>query len=278
MVLAMGLVFVLLLGEIDLSAGFTAGTGAAILGVTLTEHGWAWPLSVLAALRHRRGHRLRDRAAGGAAGHPVVRRLAGLLPRPAGRDAVDHRRGRDDPDPQRGDPRDHEQEHAGRRSAGCSRSIVIGGFAAATFWAIRTPQAGRAADAGDVGVGGEGRRARGGRARSRCTCSTRSASARTRRSSSRACRGWCRWSTALVVVLTFLLMRTGFGRHVYAVGGNAEAARRAGIDVANIKTVVLHPLLDAGGRRGHPARRRVTTPSRRPPAARRRCCTRSARR
>src|SRR4051794_35010445 len=50
MVLAMGLVFVLLLGEIDLSAGFTAGTGAAILGVTLTEHGWAWPLSVLAAL------------------------------------------------------------------------------------------------------------------------------------------------------------------------------------------------------------------------------------
>src|SRR3954454_8239234 len=50
MVLAMGLVFVLLLGEIDLSAGFTAGTGAAILGVTLTEHNWAWPLSVLAAL------------------------------------------------------------------------------------------------------------------------------------------------------------------------------------------------------------------------------------
>ena len=67
MVLAMGLVFVLLLGEIDLSAGFTAGTGAAILGVTLTEHGWAWPLSVLAALADRRGHRLHDRAAGGAA-------------------------------------------------------------------------------------------------------------------------------------------------------------------------------------------------------------------
>src|SRR4051812_33898882 len=50
MVLAMGLVFVLLLGEIDLSAGFTAGMGAAILGVTLTNHGWNWVLSVLAAL------------------------------------------------------------------------------------------------------------------------------------------------------------------------------------------------------------------------------------
>src|ERR1043165_7678467 len=50
MLLAMGLVFVLLLGEIDLSAGFTAGMGAAILGVTMTTHGWNWILSVLAAL------------------------------------------------------------------------------------------------------------------------------------------------------------------------------------------------------------------------------------
>src|SRR3954447_14706997 len=49
-VLAMGLVFVLLLGEIDLSAGFAAGMGAAILAVTLTKHDWAWPLAVLAAL------------------------------------------------------------------------------------------------------------------------------------------------------------------------------------------------------------------------------------
>jgi D-xylose transport system permease protein len=39
----------------------------------------------------------------------------------------------------------------------------------------------------------------------------------------------------LIVVLTFLLTRTAWGRHVYAVGGNAEAARRAGINVASIK-------------------------------------------
>src|SRR5215210_6825964 len=50
MVLAMGLVFVLLLGEIDLSAGFAAGMGAAVLAVTLTNHGWAWQLSVLFAI------------------------------------------------------------------------------------------------------------------------------------------------------------------------------------------------------------------------------------
>lgn len=39
----------------------------------------------------------------------------------------------------------------------------------------------------------------------------------------------------LLVVLTFLLTRTPWGRHVYAVGGNAEAARRAGINVARVK-------------------------------------------
>lgn len=49
-VLAMGLVFVLLLGEIDLSAGFAAGTCAAVLAVTLTKWGWAWPLALAAAL------------------------------------------------------------------------------------------------------------------------------------------------------------------------------------------------------------------------------------
>jgi D-xylose transport system permease protein len=49
-VLAMGLVFVLLLGEIDLSAGFAAGTCAAILAVALNNWGLAWPIALLAAL------------------------------------------------------------------------------------------------------------------------------------------------------------------------------------------------------------------------------------
>jgi D-xylose transport system permease protein len=35
---------------------------------------------------------------------------------------------------------------------------------------------------------------------------------------------------------TFLLSRTRFGRYVYAIGGNAEAARRAGINVPMIRT------------------------------------------
>jgi D-xylose transport system permease protein len=49
-VIAMGLVFVLLLGEIDLSVGFAAGTSAAVLGVTVTLHNWPWYLAVLASI------------------------------------------------------------------------------------------------------------------------------------------------------------------------------------------------------------------------------------
>jgi D-xylose transport system permease protein len=43
----------------------------------------------------------------------------------------------------------------------------------------------------------------------------------------------------LLVIGTFVLDRTRFGRHVYAVGGNREAARRAGIDVVKIRAAVF---------------------------------------
>jgi len=49
-VIAMGLVFVLLLGEIDLSAGYTSGVCAAVLAVLLTWHGQPWFVAVPAAL------------------------------------------------------------------------------------------------------------------------------------------------------------------------------------------------------------------------------------
>jgi D-xylose transport system permease protein len=39
----------------------------------------------------------------------------------------------------------------------------------------------------------------------------------------------------LFVLWTYVLNRTKFGRHIYAVGGNAEAARRAGINVDNVR-------------------------------------------
>jgi D-xylose transport system permease protein len=44
---------------------------------------------------------------------------------------------------------------------------------------------------------------------------------------------------ALLVFWTFVASRMRFGRHVYAVGGNAEAARRAGINVDRIRILVF---------------------------------------
>ncbi|MFP5218887.1 MAG: sugar ABC transporter permease [Actinomycetes bacterium] len=49
-VIAMGLVFVLLLGEIDLSAGFTAGTGGAVMAILLTRQERPWWLAVVAGV------------------------------------------------------------------------------------------------------------------------------------------------------------------------------------------------------------------------------------
>jgi D-xylose transport system permease protein len=43
----------------------------------------------------------------------------------------------------------------------------------------------------------------------------------------------------LFVILTFVLTRTRYGRHVYAVGGNTEAARRAGINVDRVRISVF---------------------------------------
>ncbi len=42
-----------------------------------------------------------------------------------------------------------------------------------------------------------------------------------------------------IVVFDFITKRTQFGRYVFAVGGNAEAARRAGINVERIRIVVF---------------------------------------
>ncbi|HEX6548789.1 MAG TPA: ABC transporter permease [Candidatus Dormibacteraeota bacterium] len=44
---------------------------------------------------------------------------------------------------------------------------------------------------------------------------------------------------AVLGVWTILLERTRYGRYVYAIGGNAEAARRAGINVSTVKTLAF---------------------------------------
>jgi D-xylose transport system permease protein len=233
-VLAMGLVFVLLLGEIDLSAGFTAGMGAAILGVTLTQHNWAWPLAVLAAL-----------ATGVAIGFTIAVLVARLgIPSFVvslafflglqGAMLLIIGEG--------GTIRIANTQVLAVMNKNMPVAlgwllavIVIGGFAAATFWAIRTRQrAGLPTPALSLWAAKVA-----GLAIVVLVGVWFLNQERQRPAAPIVIQG-VPWVVplvvALVVGLTFLLMRTGFGRHVYAVGGNAEAARRAGINVANIKT------------------------------------------
>lgn len=44
---------------------------------------------------------------------------------------------------------------------------------------------------------------------------------------------------SIIVIFNTITKRTRFGRHIYAVGGNAEAARRASINVDNIRIAVF---------------------------------------
>ena len=153
----MGLVFVLLLGEIDLSAGFTAGTAAAVLAVAMASWGMAWPVALVARPAHRHRHRPAHRRPRRPARHPVLRRHAGDVPGPAGRHAPDHRRGRHHPAAQRRAAGHHEQEHAavGRLAAVGGRHPRVRVLGLAQH--RRPPQGGPQGDR-DLGLGGQGRR------------------------------------------------------------------------------------------------------------------------
>ena len=82
---------------------------------------------------------------------------------------------------------------------------------------------------------------------------------------------------ALLALWSFVVSRTRFGRYVYAVGGNAEASRRAGINVDRIKILVfvICSSMAAIGGVVLASRSPRRTPAR---AAARSCSTRSPRR
>ncbi len=232
-VIAMGLVFVLLLGEIDLSAGFTGGTSAAVMGVFLTNHDVDWRLSILICLAT-------GAVIGTCIGLLVARLgipsfvvtlaaflgLQGLMLLIIGE----------------GGTISFAEPHIlaimnknlpvwlgwvmclgglaifaavtlrnslTRRAAGLSSDPVA-------LWAVKTGALALVLIAATWYLSGE---------RSRNTAI----------SSIRGVPIVVAVLVFLLVVLNFLLQRTAWGRHVYAVGGNAEAARRAGINVAGVR-------------------------------------------
>ena len=247
-VIAMGLVFVLLLGEIDLSAGFTAGTSAAIVGLVVTRHDNPWWLGVLAGL-----------ATGAFIGFCIgtlVARLGipsfvvtlaaflglqGVLLKLIGeggtiaiRDDVLLALNNDDMPVWLG---------------WLVFAAIVAGYGFIAFRRATTRKAdGLHADAlAVVGakvallallVGG---------------ATAYLSTERSRNPAVTSIKGVPIIVAVLLVLLvglTFVLSRTAFGRHVYAVGGNAEAARRAGINVPRIRLlcfVISSTLAAIGG-------------------------------
>lgn len=249
-VLAMGLVFVLLLGEIDLSAGFTAGTAAAVLAVALSSWGLAWPIALVLGL-------LTGTAIGVIIGLLVARlgipsfvvtlamflALQGVMLLIISEGGTIRLRS----DVLLAIMNKNMPIWAGW----VLWAIVVAGYALVSWRAI------------------SGRRRAGLKATSTSVWLAKSLSLAVmfgvlvfllnqERQIVRPGKTSCPvdgeaplgcipviqgvpWAVLVVLVLlvflTFVLGRTAFGRHIYAVGGNAEAARRAGI---NVKMIMIY--------------------------------------
>jgi D-xylose transport system permease protein len=231
--IAMGLVFVLLLGEIDLSAGWTAGVSAAVLAVLITEHGVAWYLAVAAAI-------FTGMVIGFSIGWLVsvlcipsfVVTLAAFLALQGVMLAVI---GTGGTIPMRDETilsimNDNMSPLAGW----VMWAIVVLGYALVVLLRIRSrraaglPQEPLVLPLLRVGVlalllGVT------------VFLLNQERSVNPALQSLKGVPNIVPLTIVFVVVLTFLLSRTSFGRHVYAVGGNTEAARRAGINVSRVK-------------------------------------------
>lgn len=231
-VLAMGLIFVLLLGEIDLSAGFAAGTAAAILAVALNSWGLAWPLALLAAL-------LTGSIIGLVIGLLVARlgipsfvvTLAMFL---ALQGAMLLIIGEGGTIPIRSEAILVVMNGNMPVWAGWLLAVVIvAGFALTTLLAIRRRRkAGLPAEAMSVWA------VKVIALALLIFVATYLLNQERQLATAKVVIQGVPWVVVVIFVLlvglTFILQRTGFGRHVYAVGGNREAARRAGIDVKGL--------------------------------------------
>lgn len=234
-VIAMGLVFVLLLGEIDLAAGFTAGTCGAVMGVMIKSHGWPWWAAVIAAL-------VTGVIIGGLMGLLVSRlgipsfvvTLAFFLSLQGVMLAIIGEGGTVTIQDKR-----LLAIMNNNLAVWLGWTLYVLGVAAYGWFTYSRHRRAQATGVGSSSLSVWAVKLFGvavvlGAATYYLSIE------RSNNPSIASIKGIPEvvvLLVVLVVVLSFLLGRTPFGRHVYAVGGNAEAARRAGIGVANIKLI-----------------------------------------
>ena len=231
-VLAMGLVFVLLLGEIDLSAGVAGGASATIIALVMLDYDWPWWVATLAGI------------AVGATIGVIIGSLVAFLGIPSfvvtlafflGLQAVPLKLIGSGGSLRFNDPvlRGLSIKNVPITAGWIAAILIVAAFAALSLWRYRSlSQKGlvhsplglviaRIVVLGVVVLG-----------------LTALLSANRAPNPNFTISG-IPWVAPVVVALllfwTFVLTRTRYGRHLYAVGGNAEAARRAGINVRRLK-------------------------------------------
>ncbi len=235
-VLAMGLVLVLLLGEIDLSAGVAGGMSASVMAILLNDQQWPWPAAVLAAV-------VTGLVTGTAIGLAVARlgipsfvvTLAFFL----GLQGVTLRLiGEGGTIPVRSDVIVGIANSNLPVTAGWVLAVVVAAlYAAVELNRLRTKMRARLQHPplalvlmrvfGLAVI---------------LLAATYVLNSNRARVSTITLAGIpyvVPIVAVLLVIWTLVLGRTTYGRHVYAVGGNAEAARRAGIDVRRIRVSVF---------------------------------------
>jgi D-xylose transport system permease protein len=235
MVIAMGLVFVLLLGEIDLSAGFAAGTCAAVLGVTLTKHGWPVPMALLACLLTGVAIGLLIGVLVAWLGIPsfvvtlamflALQGLALLIIGEGGTIPI-----RDD------FVLGLQNKNLPPVAGWLLALVVVGGYGLVTGMRLRTRRS-AGLGAAPMSVWAAKLVALAVVAGTATFLLNQERSRRPELTSIKGVPYIVPLILVLLIGLTFVLTRTAFGRHVYAVGGNAEAARRAGIDVKRVMLI-----------------------------------------
>jgi D-xylose transport system permease protein len=225
--ISIGVVFVLLLGEIDLSVGAVSGLAAAIMAVLNVQHGWSPYLAIAAAVLAGTAIGLFQGSVFSRFGVPsFVVTLAGLL---AWQGALLQVLG------STGSINITDPKITGLANTFYSDAVgwvfavvVIAGYAGIVLAGYRsrvghglkgeslTPLAVRIALVGLITI-----------------------VAVVVLNSDRGVPLALLILLAFVVGLEYVAKRTRFGRHVYAVGGNAEAARRAGIGVNRTRVAVF---------------------------------------
>jgi D-xylose transport system permease protein len=225
--ISVGIVYVLLLGEIDLSVGAVSGLAAAAMAVLNVKHGWSPYTAIAAGILVGTIIGLVQGFFFTQFGIPsFVVTLAGLL---TWQGALLEVLGGT------GTVNITNAKITGLANQFYSDSvgwivavIVIGGYAGVNVWAWRKRVASRLAD-----------QALGGMIVRIGVVAVAVITAVWVMNSDRGV------PLAVLILLAFVAggeyvaRRTTFGRHVYAVGGNAEAARRAGIPVNRVRLAVF---------------------------------------